>query len=188
MDVHNFDERHDRLEEFTRAFESLGRTGLGAIRARVELESVSSRHLILPADLDPGNVSSRLSVRFLTPTELKVGAAPATSADFDVLIARAIERIDNLRRFYGDGPLDIDSAEARSVAKTVRIVESNLRHVTAQRRSGRTGQTHPLGGFLGEVKYEGAVGCFLPVLRIAEWTGVGRQTTWGKGAIEVVQQ
>jgi len=188
LGIHNFDERHPALHQFTRAFELLGRTGLGPAKARVELESVSSRHLTLPAVLDAENTSSRLTVRFLTPTELKVGSAVATQPHFDVLIARTMERIDNLRRLYGDGSLDIDLAEALAIAGTVSIMQSKLHHVKAHRRSGRTGQAHPLGGFAGEVRYEGPVGRFLQMLRIAEWTGVGRQTTWGKGTIELGQE
>jgi hypothetical protein len=40
-----------------------------------------------------------------------------------------------------------------------------------------------LGGFVGEADYTGDLTEFLPYLRAAQWTGVGRQTTWGKGAI-----
>lgn len=187
LDIHCFDERSSILDEFTRALEWVGRTGLGPARARAELASVSSRHVVLPAILDEGNLNARLTVRFLTPTELKVASVPAMRPEFEVLIARTMERIDNLRRFYGEGPLGLNFAEARRVAGRVRIAASDLRHVKAARRSGRTGQTHPLGGLLGEVKYEGPAGSFVPLLRIAEWTGVGRQTTWGKGAIQVVE-
>jgi hypothetical protein len=55
--------------------------------------------------------------------------------------------------------------------------------VETSRRSGRTGQIHPLGGFVGEAEYEGDLTEFVPYLRAAHWTGVGRQTAWGKGAL-----
>jgi len=35
------------------------------------------------------------------------------------------------------------------------------------------------------VEYEGDLTEFVPYLRAARWTGVGRQTAWGKGAIEI---
>jgi len=63
-------------------------------------------------------------------------------------------------------------------------VSSDLRWIAARRRSSRTGQTHPLGGFVGEVRYAGEVSEFLPILRAAYWTGIGRQTVWGKGVVE----
>ena len=40
-----------------------------------------------------------------------------------------------------------------------------------------------LGGFVGEAEYEGDLTEFVPYLRAAHWTGVGRQTAWGKGAL-----
>jgi hypothetical protein len=41
---------------------------------------------------------------------------------------------------------------------------------------------------VGEADYEGELGEFLPILRAAEYTGVGRQTVWGKGSIGVRPQ
>ena len=35
--------------------------------------------------------------------------------------------------------------------------------------------------------YRGDLAAFLPYLRAARWTGVGRQTVWGKGEIEVAE-
>ncbi len=57
--------------------------------------------------------------------------------------------------------------------------------MSAERRSGRTGKTHPIGGFIGSADYEGELAEFLPFLEAARWTGVGRQTVWGKGEISV---
>ncbi|MGB9605238.1 MAG: CRISPR system precrRNA processing endoribonuclease RAMP protein Cas6, partial [Bryobacteraceae bacterium] len=39
--------------------------------------------------------------------------------------------------------------------------------------------------FTGEVEYEGDVAEFVPYLEAAQWTGVGRQTVWGKGELAV---
>ena len=44
---------------------------------------------------------------------------------------------------------------------------------------------HSIGGFVGEAEYEGDLAEFVPYLRVAKWTGVGRQTVWGKGEVEV---
>jgi hypothetical protein len=65
------------------------------------------------------------------------------------------------------------------------MTRCELIRVEITRRSGRTGQVHPLGGFTGEAEYEGDLAEFVPYLLAAQWTGVGRQTVWGKGAIEV---
>jgi hypothetical protein len=163
----------------------------------------------------PSTVSS-VTVRFVTPTELKIGhaagrgakqeitpivwAAPSGSVEpefrgrgrhsvsipeFAVLAARVRDRISTLGALYGDGPLAIDFGAFGQRAAAVRMTRCDLSHVDLHRRSSRTGQVHPIGGFVGEVQYEGDVTEFMPYLRAACWTGVGRQTAWGKGQIEI---
>jgi CRISPR/Cas system endoribonuclease Cas6 (RAMP superfamily) len=66
-------------------------------------------------------------------------------------------------------------------------VKWEWRYEHRQRRSSRTGQTHSLSGFVGTATYEGPFGIFLPLLEIGRWTGVGRQTVWGKGEIQVAR-
>jgi hypothetical protein len=40
---------------------------------------------------------------------------------------------------------------------------------------------------VGEAEYQGELGEFVPYLKLGKWVGVGRQTVWGKGEIEVVE-
>ncbi len=131
----------------------------------------------------PATPVRNLRVRFLSPTELKSGAQIAARPEFAVLFARARDRVSTLRAAYGPGPLEIDFAGMARRAAQVRLASCQLRHVCVERRSRTTGRRHPLGGFTGDAVYEGELGEFLPVLRAAEWTGVGRQTVWGHGAI-----
>jgi len=63
------------------------------------------------------------------------------------------------------------------------MTRCELVQVAAGRTSRATGQRHSLGGFTGVAEYEGDLAEFLPYLEIARWTGVGRQTVWGKGEI-----
>jgi len=121
----------------------------------------------------------RLRVRFLTPTELKGAERP----EFGVLLARIRDRISALRELYGDGPLAIDFKAFGERASRVSMTRCELATVAAERISRGTGQRHSLGGFNGYAEYEGDLAEFLPYLEIARWTGVGRQTVWGKGEI-----
>lgn len=129
---------------------------------------------------DSAAAITKQQVLFMTPTELKphTGTEPPP---FSILLARACERISALRSFYGDGPLAFDFRTLAAEAGAVRCAAGHIEWQTAQRRSGRTAQVHPLGGFTGFVEYEGALGPFRPWLEAATWTGVGRQTVWGKG-------
>jgi CRISPR/Cas system endoribonuclease Cas6 (RAMP superfamily) len=92
--------------------------------------------------------------------------------------------LSTLRALYGEGPLSIDFQGFGERAAQIRMVRCDVHEVSAQRRSRRTGQTHSLGGFVGEAEYEGDQAEFLPYLRAGRYTGVGRQTVWGKGEID----
>jgi hypothetical protein len=70
-------------------------------------------------------------------------------------------------------------------AAVVRMTKCDLSQVKVERHSRHTGQTHGLGGFVGEVEYHGNLAEFMPYLRAAHWTGVGRHTVWGNGQLDV---
>ena len=186
FDVHLFYPAPGVLDYFGAAFRELSGAGLGPGRGRAELTSVDPVVTPLPVQvrLEP-EAASRVLVRFVAPMELKAGDRMAERPEFGVLFARARDRLSTLRALYGPGPLDIDFRAVGDRAARVRMVRCDIQHVAASRRSSRTGQTHPIGGFTGEAEYEGDAGEFVPYLRAAVWTGIGRQTVWGKGAIEV---
>ncbi len=135
--------------------------------------------------LDPGPAAvRRVRVRFLTPTELKASGLKASDQpEFAVLFARIRDRVSTLRALYGAGPLEIDFRATGERAAAIRMTRCELEHVAAERVSRATGMRHSLGGFVGVAEYEGELAEFVPYLEIARWTGVGRQTVWGKGEI-----
>jgi hypothetical protein len=154
-----------------------------AIRKRAELRQASGE--VVAIDLAPQSDASRVRVEFLTPTELKQDGRLVDRPEFGVLFARIRDRVSALRALYGSGPLEIDFAAMGARAAEVRMTSCDLRPVEIARHSSRTGQTHPIGGFVGAAEYEGDLGEFLPYLDAARWTGVGRQAVWGKGEIAV---
>jgi len=208
FDVHLFDCQGPTLKYFILAFSQLGREGLGPRRARADLidiyrldcrrqpvaqvfdgvtltEPEASSFVQIELKPEPEPVT-RVLVRFETPTELKSGRTLTLRPEFPILFARIRDRISALRSLYGPGPLLIDFKCMGEHAARVRMLGCNLEYAYTVRRSTRTQQVHPLGGFVGEAEYEGDLTEFLPYLRAAFWTGVGRQTVWGKGVIRVV--
>ena len=129
--------------------------------------------------LEPGEPARRVRVKFLTATEIKGADRP----QFGPLFARIRDRISTLRALYGPGPLEIDFAAMGERARQVRMTCCEVQHIDAERLSRHTGQRHPLGGFVGLAEYEGDLTEFTPYLEAARYTGVGRQTVWGKGQI-----
>jgi hypothetical protein len=200
LDVHVFDLREPVLPQFRAAFAQLALRGIGPGRGRTELERVEQLDLAergVEVDQDPGPPSvlnldaesqadNRVRVRFLTPTELKSDGARVERPVFPILFARLRDRVSTLRGLYGAGPLEVDFFGLGLRAGAVRLNWYNLARERVSRKSGRTGQVHPLGGFTGEAEYEGELGEFLPWLRAARWVGVGRQTVWGKGDLRVI--
>ena len=105
-------------------------------------------------------------------------SCPTCGAPVDVR-----DRVSALSALYGNGPLPIDFRAIGDRAAQVKLTRCDIRRVAAARRSASTGQTHSIGGFIGSAEYEGELTEFLPYLEAARWTGVGRQTVWGKGEI-----
>lgn len=151
---------------------------------RAELLETTREHIRIPLLAAPEPVA-QITVRYLTPTELKSGGEIVERPEFPVLFARIRERLMALWAFYGGAPAQPDWPVH---AEQVRMTRCDLVCRKAARRSSRTGQRHPLGGFTGEADYEGDLAGFVPFLRAAYWTGVGRQTVWGKGLIECSAQ
>jgi hypothetical protein len=180
FEVNLFDLRNPAFDSLAQSFAEIAREGLSHTRGRATLENFV--HQPMSLSLDPATPPiDKVRVDFLTPTELKGSDQP----DFQILFARIRDRLSTLRTFYGPGPLDIDFKQMGDRATQIRMTKCDLRSVAVTRRSSRTGQVHGIGGFLGSATYEGELSPFLPYLTAAKWTGVGRQTTFGKGEIEV---
>jgi hypothetical protein len=189
FDFHWFDLRRPSLKLAIRAFADLAREGLGPERAGAELMEVSGAETPLHLSLEPlDRPVNAVTVQFNTPTELKAEGHAAAQPDFGVLATRIRDRISTLRALYDDGPLKLDFREFSERAGRIRMTRCDIRHLDISRRSSRTGQFHPLGGFVGEADYEGDLAEFVPYLRAAAWTGVGRQTSWGKGVLRVTNE
>ena len=207
FDLHLFDIQNSSIAYLAMAFLQLAREGIGPRRGRAELLSVSllneasqvAAELFhgctffaqqvkpLPLNLDPLTTDVRqVHVAFVTPTELKNGQQISSRPDFGPLASRIRDRISTLRQLYGESSLPIDFRSFRERAERIRLVRWNARKVDIVRQSSRTGQCHSIGGFIGDAEYEGELTEFLPYLQAARWTGVGRQTVWGKGEIAIV--
>jgi len=179
FDVHLFDVA--AVDGLVEAFGKL--EALGARRGRVEFRRVTGRPLRL--ELEGTEAVNRLRVRFVTPTELKSGERVVERPEFGILAVRVRDRISALRERYGPGPLWIDFRGFGERASRVEMTRCAVEWREVERRSSRTGQRHSIGGFVGEAEYEGELREFVPYLRAAEWTGVGRHTVWGNGEIAV---
>lgn len=206
FDVNLFESFPSSMPYFVLAFQRLAADGLGPRRGKARLvradlldvdgaatgvlfDGTRLHEVAHPVEIDLAEPApaTTITVRYLTPTELKAGKGLAERPEFGTLLARIRDRISTLRALYGPGPLDLEFRQFAEDAAQVQMTHCEIRHVDIERTSRRTGQTHPIGGFVGWARYEGSLGQFLPYLRAASFTGVGRQTVWGKGEIAISQ-
>lgn len=180
-----FEEGGEGGRVFAEAFGRLGWEGLGPGRGKAALVDWQQQPCCVDLSERPGNLD-HIGVRFITPTEIKGDGGLLREPLFGILMARIRDRISTLRALYGAGPLEMDFREFGERAAAVRLSSRDVRHVDAERQSRRTGQRHPLGGFVGTAAYEGDLAEFVPYLEAAAHTGVGRQTVWGKGEIAIL--
>ena len=206
FDLHVFDMRNPAIAYLVMAFARLGEDGLGPGRGRADLVEVRTlsetghpasqvydgaqlRTNFEPLSLLLAPETRSLEcarVRFVTPTELKGTERTSSRPEFGILAARIRDRLSTLASLYGDGPLPMDFRGFGERAWGIRMTRCDIHQVDIQRRSSRSGQIHSIGGFVGEAVYEGELAEFAPFLKAARWTGVGRQTVWGKGQIELL--
>jgi hypothetical protein len=164
------------------AFEKLD--SLGPHRARVALVQ-AIRKDAAAIDLAAVEHLESLRIHFLTPMELKFEGVIMRQPGFEGLLARVRDRISSLCALYQGGAPDVSYRGLGQRSRAVTLTAARIEQVEVERRSSRTGLSHTLGGFVGEADYEGPLGEFLPWLRAAEWTGAGRYTVWGNGALRL---
>jgi CRISPR-associated endoribonuclease Cas6 len=196
LDVHIFDATVVPTGILQQAFEKLAERGFGGAGGRAgangRAKLTAWQSLDLTGSVNPkprenmlqlvsnGQPVHHLSVQFVTPTELKVSGALALRPEFPVLFARLRDRLRSLSTLYGT-PVELDFEGLTNRSQKIALRPDELSWEKSTRTSRKTGLTHPLGGFLGRVRYEGELDEFFPLLQAACWTGVGRQTVWGKG-------
>jgi hypothetical protein len=173
--VNLFEMREPPLDLFRDVLARVASESLGAA-ALERVEGTGKLNLSL---LPRAERILRVRVHFMTHTELKGVDRP----DFGPLFSRIRDRVSGLRALYGAGPLDIDFRAMGERAASILMTLCDVHQENSQRFSRSQKTPHPLGGFVGVAEYEGDLTEFLPYLEAAKWTGVGRQTVWGKGEI-----
>ncbi|MBV8068896.1 MAG: CRISPR system precrRNA processing endoribonuclease RAMP protein Cas6 [Acidobacteriaceae bacterium] len=183
LDVFLFDIRESPWAILQEAFTIAAANGFGPARARARSVTLRPADPVrLPITGTPGH--GHLRLHFATPTELKEAGSVIDRPHFPTLIHRLAERTRALGRLYQGWTHDASGYKFTEVAE-VKLLDCEWTRTDIFRRSASNGEVHSIGGFVGRASYCGPVGRFLPLLEIARWTGVGRQTVWGKGEVRV---
>jgi len=198
------------LAHFLVAFRHLGEAGIGLKQAKYDLTRVAARsslngseavvyeqnHLRLdemPAPITFEAIAARaaslptdrLTVRFLTPTRLKHADEYATRPDFHILIRALLRRVSSLAYFHCGERWETDYRGLIEQAQRVELAENHTGWVDWERYSTRQKQRMNLGGLVGEARYAGDLGPFLPLLALGELVHVGKACVFGNGKYEL---
>jgi len=204
-----FGQINRHLPYFIYAFDQMGKIGVGqklngrrgrfALKAvrhngrsiysgedqRLDMSADFSRLILKKPEQVPSPNGSRLKITLKTPLRLKFQNRLAAELPFHLLVRAMLRRVDTLLRCYGDQEPNLDFKGLVRRAEAVHTVasESDLRWYDWQRYSQRQDQKMLMGGMLGSVTYEGAIGEFLPLIDFCEQTHIGKQTAFGLGRL-----
>jgi len=139
FDVHWFDVRTSSMDAVRDAFAAMGSAGLGPGRGRAEFGRCEKSEEVIRLDPEATAVEG-VTLRFVTPTELKAGSEVVERPEFGILFARLRDRMSALRTLYGAGPLEIDFRGMGARASAVRMVRCAVAWEKRARKSGARGR------------------------------------------------
>ncbi len=133
-----------------------------------------------------GFFNNKLTVNFLTPTRILYDGSLTLDLEFHVLMINLLRRLSLLYYFHCNGdPSEWDFKGMIEKAKEVKVKEKNLRWYDWSRYSGRQETRIKMGGFVGEITFEGDIEPFKSLIKAGELLHVGKGTGFGLGKYEV---
>lgn len=141
--------------------------------------------------LDP----RRICLSFQTPTRLKqqrdfVFVSPekgqshqqlVSDLDFPLFMRSLLRRLSWLAELYCGEKWDLDYRELLDLAAKVKTTSSALRWHDWGRYSTRQNTHMKMGGFVGQVAFEGDLAPFLAYIKSGEYLHIGKGTAFGLG-------
>lgn len=130
----------------------------------------------------------RLGVQFVTPTRLRFEGKLTDRIEFHHLVRALLHRLSGLLYFHCGVEPDMDYTGLIAQAQEVHTVERRIQWVEQKRYSSRQKSLLQMGGFTGEMTFEGNLKPFLPLLAVGEYVHIGKGTVMGLGKIRLVRE
>ncbi len=156
---------------------------------RIVMDRKNSRSLAeaLHPRLAKINLHDDLRIRFLTPARIRVDGDLQAGVSFELLVRNLLRRVSLLASLHGSKPLELDFHAVVRRAATVQTTGNSLSWWDWERYSNRQKTKMKLGGFVGEIQFQGeAILEFWPLLAAGELLHVGTGTSFGLGRYEIV--
>ncbi|MBW2739553.1 MAG: CRISPR system precrRNA processing endoribonuclease RAMP protein Cas6, partial [Deltaproteobacteria bacterium] len=199
----------DYLPYFIYAFEELGRIGIGKGRGKYELREVTEegsegdvlqkKRVIYSGDtklltqtnspirwsdilINQPSPPPAISISFITPTRIKYKNSLTKDLEFHVFFRSLLRRISLLSYFHCNHRID-DSGFKDLIqrAKDIKTLKRSLYWHDWERYSNRQETRMKMGGFMGEITYEGEFKEFWPYIKLGEYMHVGKGSGFGLG-------
>lgn len=195
------------LPYFIFIFEELGKRGIGRGRGKYELIGVdneegeriyesgkladnfkinSFQDIINECNFTEKGNHKQIKIKFLTPVRIILGGELTTKFDFNLFITNLLRRISWLSIVHCNEELEFNHKNFIAYAKDIKIKERNIKWYDWERYSSRQGIRMKLGGFVGNITFEGDLKEFLPFIKLGEYIHIGKQTSFGLGKYEIV--
>ena len=127
----------------------------------------------------------RVTLVFKTPTRIIEQGKLQHRPTFRPLVQRLHRRLRDLTRQFTDAPWELDLRQVMAQAEAAQVVEDQTRWVELDSFSTRRSTSTPMGGFVGQVTFEGNLEPFLPWLVWGEVVHVGKDAVKGNGWYEI---
>lgn len=196
----------DYLPYFIYTFNELGKTGIGKGRGRFELTAVvmdgktvydstgetlshvNTMEVSINGEENPHQNAGQLKLSFLTPTRIIYNGRLSLDLEFHMFMRNLLRRLSLIYYFHSNGaPSIFDFKGLIEKAGEVRVVRRDLQWYDWERYSGRQERKISMGGFVGEIVFEGNLSLFMPFVMAGEILHVGKGTGFGLGRYEVEQ-
>lgn len=130
----------------------------------------------------PAAPISRITVTFKTPTRIKGAGSLSRAISFKILIQTLLTRVTTLAYNYCQQPHYLNFRELVTLADAIQIVEEQENPAFHSKTTGANKHSY-LGGYIGQITYQGDLTPFWPLLKFAEIIHLGKNCTFGLGKI-----
>lgn len=129
---------------------------------------------------------NKIRIKLLTPMRLvSEKKLVKNKIPFDILYRRLLERFTTLISIYEGQKFDLDFKKIIEESQKVKIEESKIYWDDVFRYSSRHKRRIPMGGYLGEIIYQGDFTNFAEILAWGEQIHVGKYAILGNGWYEM---
>ena len=110
-----------------------------------------------------------MKLSFVTPTRILYDGHLTVDLEFHILIRNLLRRLSLLSYFHcGSDPSEWNFKEIIEKAKKIKVKERVLRWYDWERYSGRQDTRIKMGGFVGNITFEGTVEPFMPLIKAGD--------------------